>query len=74
MFTLFFTDQPVKDFESAKRCDTKRHARFFNAMLKRGVYLPPSQFESWMLSFAHLDADVETTLTAAEEAFQEVRT
>jgi glutamate-1-semialdehyde 2,1-aminomutase len=74
MFTLFFTDEPVIDYESAKRCDTERHARFFQAMLKRGVYLPPSQFESWFLSFAHLDADVETTLATAEEAFQEVRT
>ncbi len=73
MFTLFFTDSPVTDYASAKRCDTKRHARFFNAMLERGVYLPPSQFESWFTSFAHLDADVETTLAAAEEAFQEVR-
>ncbi len=74
MFTLFFTDAPVTDYASAKRCDTERHARFFRAMLQRGVYLPPSQFESWFTSFAHLDADVETTLAAAEEAFQEVRT
>ena len=74
MFTLFFTDQPVTDYAGAKRCDTERHARFFQAMLKRGVYLPPSQFESWFLSFAHLDADVETTLAIAEEAFQEVLT
>ncbi len=73
MFTLFFTDTPVTDYASAKRCDTKRHARFFHAMLERGVYLPPSQFESWFTSFAHLDADVETTLAAAEEAFQEVQ-
>ncbi len=74
MFTLFFTGEPVTDYEGAKRCDTEQHARFFNAMLNRGIYLPPSQFESWMLSFAHLDADVETTLAAAAEAFQEVRT
>ena len=74
MFTLFFTNSPVTDYASAKRCDTKRHARFFHGMLKRGVYLPPSQFESWFTSFAHLDADVETTLAVAEEAFREVHT
>ena len=71
---VFVTLIPVTDYASAKRCDTERHARFFRAMLQRGIYLPPSQFESWFLSFAHLDADVETTLAAAEEAFQEVRT
>ena len=73
MFTLFFNDAPVTDFASAKRSDTERHARFHRAMLERGVYLPPSQFESWFTSFAHLDADIDATLEAADEAFQEVR-
>ena len=74
MFTLFFTDAPVTDYASAKRADTERYARFHRAMLDRGVYLPPSQFEACMLSLVHMEADVEETLKAAGEAFQELRT
>ena len=73
MFTLAFTDQPVTDYASARRADTDRYARFFHAMLERGVYLPPSQFEACFLSFAHLEGDIEQTLLAAEEAFGELR-
>ncbi|MCH8994047.1 MAG: glutamate-1-semialdehyde 2,1-aminomutase [Chloroflexi bacterium] len=73
MFTLAFTDQPVTDYASARRADTDRYARFFHAMLERGVYLPPSQFEACFLSFAHLERDIEQTLAAAEEAFGELR-
>ncbi|MCH8850522.1 MAG: aminotransferase class III-fold pyridoxal phosphate-dependent enzyme, partial [Chloroflexi bacterium] len=69
MFTLFFTDQPVTDFATAKRADVDRFARFFRAMLERGVYLPPSQFEACFISLAHLEREVEETLSAAEEAF-----
>jgi len=72
MFTLFFADAPVTDFASAKRSDTDRYARFFRAMLDRGVYLPPSQFEACFLSFAHLEREIEETLAAAEVAFGEV--
>ena len=73
MFTVAFTDQPVTDYASARRADTDRYARFFHAMLERGVYLPPSQFEACFLSFAHLEGDIEQTLLAAEEAFGELR-
>ena len=73
MFTLFFIDGPVTDYASAKRADTERYARYHRAMLDRGVYLPPSQFEACMLSLAHMEADVEETLKAAGEALQEVR-
>jgi len=52
MFTFFFTDQPVTDWESAKRSDTARFGRFFRAMLDRGIYLAPSQFEAAFLSAA----------------------
>ena len=72
MFTVAFTDQPVTDYASARRADTDRYARFFHAMLERGVYLPPSQFEACFLSFAHLERDIEQTLAAAEEAFGEL--
>jgi glutamate-1-semialdehyde 2,1-aminomutase len=70
MFTFFFTDQPVTDYESAKRSDTKRFGRYFRAMLDRGIYLAPSQFEAAFLSAAHTDEDIRTTIEAAREAFQ----
>jgi glutamate-1-semialdehyde 2,1-aminomutase len=69
MFTFFFTDQPVTDYESAKRSDTARFGRFFRLMLERGIYLAPSQFEAAFLSAAHSDADIDKTLEAAGECF-----
>ncbi len=69
MFTWFFTDQPVTDYESAKRADAARFKKFFHGMLERGIYLPPSQFEAAFLSTAHGDADIECTVTAARECF-----
>jgi glutamate-1-semialdehyde 2,1-aminomutase len=71
MFTFFFTDQPVTDWDSAKRSDTARFARFFRAMLDRGIYLAPSQFESAFLSAAHSDEDIDQTIAAAQEALAE---
>jgi glutamate-1-semialdehyde 2,1-aminomutase len=72
MWTLFFTGTPVTDFDTAKTSDTKRFARFFWAMMDRGVYLPCSQFEAAFLSAAMTDADVSKTLVAAREALAEV--
>src|SRR5690242_12142784 len=69
MFTFFFTDAPVNDWESAKRCDTTRFGRFFRAMLERGIYLAPSQFEAAFLSAAHTEEDIRKTIAAAREAF-----
>jgi glutamate-1-semialdehyde 2,1-aminomutase len=69
MFTWFFTDQPVTDNESAKRSDTARFARFFRAMLERGIYLAPSQFEAAFVSAAHTEEDIRETIMAAGEAF-----
>ena len=69
MFTFFFTPQPVTDYESAKRSDTARFARFFRAMLDRGIYLAPSQFEAAFLSAAHTPEDIRQTIAAAREAF-----
>ncbi|HKE26693.1 MAG TPA: glutamate-1-semialdehyde 2,1-aminomutase [Bryobacteraceae bacterium] len=69
MFTFFFTDHPVTDWESAKQSDTARFARFFRAMLERGIYLAPSQFEAAFLSAAHTDEDVRATIDAAKESF-----
>jgi len=73
MFTVFFTGAPVTGYASAKRADADRYARFFRAMLDRGVYLPPSQFEACFVSFVHLEREIEQTLSAAEAAFGELR-
>lgn len=69
MFTWFFSEGPVTDWTSAARCDTQAFARFFRAMLDRGVYLPPSQFEAAFLSAAHTEKDVHHTIVAARQAF-----
>jgi glutamate-1-semialdehyde 2,1-aminomutase len=69
MFTLFFTDRDVFDFESAKTCDMQRFNRFFHAMLDRGVFLPPSQFEAAFISAAHTAADIDRTIETAVKAF-----
>jgi glutamate-1-semialdehyde 2,1-aminomutase len=71
MLTVFFTDAPVSDYAGARQADSERYARFFRAMLERGVYLPPSQFEAWFISLAHDKADFEATAAAAAEAFAE---
>lgn len=73
MCTAFFSEQPVVDYQTARRADTDRYAAFFWAMLERGVYLPPSQFEAAFLSDAHAVADIETTLLAARDAFAALR-
>ncbi len=68
MFTLFFADGDVTDLASASRCDTRLFARFFNAMLRQGVSLPPSQFETAFVSFAHSDEDIDRTLEACRKS------
>ncbi len=72
MLTVFFTDQPVTDYASAKRSDTARFAAWHRALLERGVYWPPSQFEAAFVSLAHTEADIDQTLAAAREAFAQV--
>ena len=70
MLTSFFTSEPVVDWNSAKRSDTKRYGQFFHGMLEQGVYLAPSQFEAAFLSTAHSPADIERTIKAARKAFK----
>jgi glutamate-1-semialdehyde 2,1-aminomutase len=73
MLGFFFTDAPIRSWEDAKgRADTERFARFHRAMLERGVYLPPSQFEAWFLSAVHGDREIEATVAAAREALAAV--
>jgi len=68
--TMFFTAEPVRNYADAKRSDTRRYARFFREMLDRGIFLAPSQFEAAFVSAAHTSADVDRTLTAANEALK----
>jgi len=71
MLTGFFTAGPVFDFATATASDTKRYARFFHAMLERGVYLAPSQFEAAFVSTAHDETLVDRTIEAAAAAMKE---
>lgn len=68
MWTLFFTANPVTDYASAAQSDTERFGKYFHAMLGRGIYLPPSQFESAFISAAHTEEDIDQTINAAREA------
>ena len=72
MFTFFFQEGPVTDYASAAKSDTELFARFYRAMIQRGVYLAPSQFEATMVSLAHDNEAVELTLSAASEALKEL--
>ena len=73
MLGFFFTDAPIRNWEQAKQADTERFASFHRALLERGVYLPPSQFETWFLSSEHGDAEIDATVSAAAEAFASLR-
>ena len=68
MFTIFFHEGPIYDLTTAQKSDTALFARFFHGMLKNGVWLAPSQFESVFVSFAHTDADISFTLDACAAA------
>ena len=68
LFSIFFTDKPVTNFSNAQHQDTKAFAAFFQAMLANGVSLPPSAFESWFVSGAHTDGDIEEIAIAARIA------
>lgn len=72
MLTVFFTEGPVKDFDSARKSDTRLFSAFFHAILKRGLYIPPSQFESWFLSLAHTESDIYMTLDRIRDALKEL--
>jgi glutamate-1-semialdehyde 2,1-aminomutase len=65
LLTLFFADRPVRDYATAKTSDPARFAAFFREMLRRGIFLPPSQFEALFVSAAHTDADIDATIAAA---------
>ena len=70
MSCLFFQRGPVQCYEDAKKSDTKQYALYFHAMLERGIYLAPSQFEAAFLSLAHSDEDIERTIQASRESLK----
>jgi glutamate-1-semialdehyde 2,1-aminomutase len=72
LLTPFFTHEPVVDYRTALTSDTGAYGRFHQAMLARGVYPPPSQFEAWFLSAAHTPRQIDKTIAAAREAFKAV--
>jgi len=72
MFSVFFTDQHVTDWNSVRSCDTNLFSKYFLAMMENGVYLPPSQFEANFVSLAHSNEIIEKTLRAAERSFSRI--
>ena len=72
LFTVFFSEHPVVDYASAQRCDLELYGSWCRALLARGVYPPPSQFETWFPSLAHTPAQVEQTIEIAAAAFAEI--
>ncbi len=72
MLTLFFTEDEVTDFNSAVKSDTKLFGQYFHEMLKRGIYLPPAQFEAFFVSTVHTIADLDKTIKANKEALEQI--
>jgi glutamate-1-semialdehyde 2,1-aminomutase len=72
MMSIHFSDQPVTDFASASSANNQLFNKFFHAMLKRGVYLPPSAFESWFLNNALTYADLDETISKAKDSLEEI--
>jgi glutamate-1-semialdehyde 2,1-aminomutase len=71
MVGFFFAEPPIRNYDDACKSDTQRYARFFHGLLSRGVYFPPSQFETFFVSVAHTEADIEQTVTAIRDALDE---
>ncbi|MGH2958328.1 MAG: glutamate-1-semialdehyde 2,1-aminomutase [Solirubrobacterales bacterium] len=72
LITIFFAAEPPTNYEEAKACDLEKHAAWCRALLDRGVYAPPSQFEAWFPSLVHDDGVIDRTIEAARQAFAEV--
>jgi glutamate-1-semialdehyde 2,1-aminomutase len=73
MFQIFFTDKPVTDYKSSKNADAKKFQKMFSALLKKGVFIAPSQFEVVFLSDAHTKTDLNHTITAYDTALKSVK-
>ncbi len=72
MWTVFFTNEPVYDYDSAKKSDTKQYARFFHLLLDQGMYMPPAQFEAAFVSAVHTDAQMAQAASKIDRAFREM--
>lgn len=72
LLTVFFSEPPPRDFEQARACDVSAHAAWCSALIDRGVYPPPSQFEAWFPSLAHDESAIDRTVAAAADAFAEI--
>ena len=73
MFQIFFTNKPVVDYATSKKANAKKFQKLFNALLKKGVFIPPSQFEVVFLSDAHTEKDLNKTLDAYHSALKSVK-
>jgi len=70
LLSMFFTSEPVRNFEDVQQCSIGRFKRFFAAMLHQGIYLAPSAFEAWFVSLAHTETDIDKTIQAAYNALE----
>ena len=70
LMSIFFTDQPVEDYDSATRADTGAYAEYFGYMLDHGIYVAPSQFEAMFVSDAHTTEDIDRTMAVIQEYFR----
>jgi glutamate-1-semialdehyde 2,1-aminomutase len=73
MFQIFFTDKPVTDYASSKRADGKKFHKLFHHLLKQGVFVAPSQFETGFFSYAHTQSDLEATMHAYDHSLRQVK-
>jgi len=73
LLTVFFTSEPVTDYESAKQSNTESFNKYFHSLLADGIYWPPSQFEAAFVSLAHTDEDINLTISAADKAFSRLK-
>ena len=73
MYQLFFTTEQVNNYNSAKKCDIINFRRLYDQLLKRDIFIPPSQFETCFVSYAHTEEDIDKTVEAYGQALKEVR-
>jgi glutamate-1-semialdehyde 2,1-aminomutase len=72
LLTIFFNENSIRNYDDAKKSDTKKFAKFFNEMLDRGIFLPPSQYEALFVSAAHTESDIEKTIQVARESLKSI--
>jgi glutamate-1-semialdehyde 2,1-aminomutase len=73
LISVFFTKETVDNFEKAKTSNTKLYAKYFNYMIKEGIYLAPSQFEAMFVSYSHTEEDIERTIDSAKKVLSQIK-